>query len=99
MKPSHDIYKIDCHEAVVCEINYVHHSVRHPKPLRVENRGALSAVYTEGKNIEDTISNGIKILKKDGILEDGDRVVLAGGARILPDDESENKVIGGFVTI
>ena len=56
-------------------------------------------LYTEGKNIEDTISNGIKMLKKDGILEDGDRVVLAGGARILPDDESDNKVIGGFVTI
>ena len=56
-------------------------------------------LYTDGKNIEDTISNGIAILKKEGILENGDTVVLAGGARILPQDETENKVIGGFVKI
>ena len=55
-------------------------------------------LYTEGKTIEDTISNGIEILKNDGIVEKGDTVVLAGGAKILPDD-TENKVIGGFVRL
>ena len=55
-------------------------------------------LYTEGKTIEDTISHGIEILKNEGILEKGDTVVLAGGARILPDD-TENKVIGGFVRL
>ena len=55
-------------------------------------------LYTEGKTIEDTISHGIEILKNDGILEKGDTVVLAGGAKILPND-TENKVIGGFVRL
>ena len=55
-------------------------------------------LYTEGKNIEDTISKGIEILKSEGILEKGDTVVLSGGARILPDD-TKNKVIGGFVNV
>ena len=56
-------------------------------------------VLAEGeKTIEDTISKGIKRLKKNGILEKGDTVVLAGGAKILP-DKSENKVIGGVMKI
>ena len=55
-------------------------------------------LYTQGKTIEDTISSGIEILKKEGILEKGDTVVLAGGAKILPDN-TENKVIGGFVRL
>ena len=55
-------------------------------------------LYTEGKTIEDTISSGIEILRQEGILEKGDTVVLAGGARILPDN-TENKVIGGFVKL
>ena len=55
-------------------------------------------LYTEGKSIEDTISHGIEILRNEGILEKGDTVVLAGGARILPDN-TENKVIGGFVRL
>ena len=55
-------------------------------------------LYTEGKTIEDTISHGIEILKNEGILEKGDTVVLAGGAKILP-DSTENKVIGGYVRL
>lgn len=53
---------------------------------------------TEGKTIEETISNGIEILKQQGILETGDTVILSGGAKILP-DATDNKVIGGFVRI
>ena len=50
------------------------------------------------KTIEDTITKGIEILKSEGILEHGDTVVLAGGSKILPIEES-NKVIGGCVKI
>ena len=50
------------------------------------------------KTIEDTIEKGIEKLKAEGILEKGDMVVLAGGAKILPGQE-ENKVIGGCVKI
>ncbi len=55
-------------------------------------------LYTEGETIEDTISAGIEILRGEGILEKGDTVVLAGGARIL-NDKTENKVIGGYVKL
>ncbi len=51
-----------------------------------------------GKTIEETISNGIEIAKKDGILESGDVVILSGGAKILP-GQNENKVIGGYLKI
>ena len=50
------------------------------------------------KSIEATIEKGIEKLKAEGILEKGDMVVLAGGAKILPGQE-ENKVIGGCVKI
>ena len=57
-------------------------------------------VTGEGRDmtIEDKISEGIEILKNRGILETGDLVVLAGGAKILP-KEGENKIVGGFVRI
>ena len=55
-------------------------------------------LYTEGKTIENTISGGMEILKRQGFLEKGDTVVLAGGSRILP-ETTENKVIGGFVKL
>ena len=50
------------------------------------------------KSIEATIEKGIEKLKAEGILESGDMVVLAGGAKILP-GETDNKVIGGCVKI
>ncbi len=55
-------------------------------------------VKGEGMTIEQKIQEGIKILKKDKILEQGDLVVLAGGSKILPTGE-ENKVVGGFLRI
>ena len=64
--------------------------------------GASVDVYpvlcTEGETIEDKISAGIEILKKDGILEKGDTVAMAGGAKILPNQE-ESKVVGGFIKL
>lgn len=59
----------------------------------------VTPVLCKGETtIEDTISKGIETLKSQGILETGDTVVLAGGAKILPTD-GENKVIGGYVKI
>ena len=64
--------------------------------------GASFNVYpilsSNGKTIEETISNGIETLKKDNILETGDVVILSGGAKILP-EQKENKVIGGYLKI
>ena len=55
-------------------------------------------VKEKDKTIEQKIQQGIKILKKEKILEKGDLVVLAGGSKILP-TSGENKVVGGFVRI
>ena len=56
-------------------------------------------ILVKGKNtIEETIEEGLKILETENILEKGDTVVLAGGAKILP-DVTENKVIGGVARI
>ena len=59
----------------------------------------VTPVLCKGEaTIESTITKGIETLKAEGILETGDTVVLAGGAKILPTD-GENKVIGGYVKI
>ena len=50
------------------------------------------------KTIEDTIQKGIEILESEGILEKGDKVVLAGGPKILP-NATENKVTGGVARV
>ncbi len=52
----------------------------------------------DGKTIEDTIQKGIAELKKNSMLEKGDKIVLAGGSKILP-DAAENKVIGGVARV
>lgn len=55
-------------------------------------------LVTGDGTIEEKINEGIKILKKEGMLEKGDLIVLAGGSKILP-RSGENKVIGGFVRV
>ena len=52
----------------------------------------------DGETIEDTIQKGITKLESDGILEKGDKVVIAGGPKILP-NATENKVIGGVARV
>ena len=52
----------------------------------------------DGKTIEDTIQKGIAELEKTSILEKGDKIVLAGGSKILP-EATENKVIGGVARV
>ena len=52
----------------------------------------------DGKTIEDTIQKGIAELEKTSMLEKGDKIVLAGGSKILP-YAAENKVIGGVARV
>ena len=56
-------------------------------------------LYVEAqKDIDSTIEKGILQLEKDGILEKGDKVVIAGGNKILP-LEKDSQVIGGIMNI
>ncbi len=52
----------------------------------------------DGKTIEDTIQKGIAELEKTSMLEKGNKIVLAGGSKILP-EAAENKVIGGVARV
>lgn len=58
-------------------------------PILVENQD----------NIDKTIEMGIEKLKEYKILEKGDTLVIAGGAKILPNQTEENKVIGGVIKV
>ena len=50
-------------------------------------------VYVEGgANIDETIGKGIAMLEKEGTLEKGDKVVIAGGDKILA-NEKESQVL------
>ncbi len=52
----------------------------------------------ERDSIDETIDEGIEKLKKEGILESGDIIVLSGGAKIL-NNHTENQVIDGVLKI
>ena len=56
-------------------------------------------VYVEGgANIDETIGKEIAMLEKEGTLEKGDKVVIAGGDKILA-NEKESQVLGGIMRI
>lgn len=50
------------------------------------------------EKIEDLLEMGLSKLEKDGYLEKGDKVIIAGGSTILP-SRKDSKVIGGIVEI
>ncbi len=50
------------------------------------------------ESIENLLELGIQKLEQDGYLEKNDRIIIAGGARILPTREN-SKVIGGIIEI
>ena len=52
----------------------------------------------EQKTINDLLEIGIEKLEKDGYLEKGDKVVIAGGSQILP-TRKNSKTIGGVIEI
>ena len=49
-------------------------------------------------SIDNTMSKGIEALEKEGIFEKGDKLVVAGGNRILP-LAKENQAISGIMII
>ena len=56
-------------------------------------------ILVEGtSSIEETISKGIERIKKDELVEEGDIVVISGGAKILSNN-SQNKAFGGMLRI
>ena len=46
---------------------------------------------------EATLEKGIESLKENGTIEEGDVIVLSGGANTFVDTKCEKKVIGGIV--
>ena len=48
---------------------------------------------------EDTLLQGIAVLKSNGTLDEGDVVVLSGGAQTFVNEKSEKKVIGGILRV
>ena len=52
----------------------------------------------EKATINDLLEEGIQKLEKDGYLEKGDKVIIAGGSTILPHREG-SKTIGGIINI
>lgn len=55
-------------------------------------------LVTGEKTIEDTLAKGIEVFKEQGILQPCDKVVIAGGPKILP-LACENRVFGGVAKI
>ena len=59
----------------------------------------VTPILVEGeKCIDDTIGKGIDILEEKGILEQGDKIAISGGDKILP-NKKESHVIGGIMLI
>ena len=50
------------------------------------------------ESINDLLETGIQKLEKDGYIEKGDKIVIAGGPQMLPNRKS-SKVIGGVIEI
>ena len=59
----------------------------------------VTPILVEGEpSVEDTIARGIEMLKEKEILEAGDTITLAGGAKALYNDK-ESKIISAVMTI
>lgn len=63
----------------------------------------IPKLFPHQSSIDKLVYLGIETLKKENFLEKGDKVVIAGGAKVaadLSDDEAEvNSVMGGIVII
>lgn len=59
----------------------------------------VTPILVEGESsVENTISKGIEVLKERGILETGDTVALAGGAKALYNDK-ESQIVSAVMKI
>ena len=75
--------------------------------LHIDNYGAvwnvIPKLFPHQESIDDLVYLGIDTLRKEGFLNKGDKVVIAGGAKVaknLSDSEAKtNSVMGGIVEI
>ena len=52
------------------------------------------------ENIDKMIENGVKKAKEEGLIQEGDLIVIAGGASILSGARTDlNKTIGGILKV
>ena len=59
----------------------------------------VTPIYVEKQeNIDKVVELGIEKLKQKGILESGDRIVISGGPKTLP-NASDSKIIGVYAKI
>ena len=59
----------------------------------------VTPIYVEKQeNIDKVVELGIEKLKQKGILESGDKIVISGGPKILP-NASDSKIIGVYAKI
>lgn len=73
----------------------------------IDNFGAVWGItpklFNKQNSIDDLVYLGIKKLKEEGFLNHGDKVIIAGGAKVatkLLDQEAKvNSVMGGVVEI
>ena len=65
--------------------------------------GVIPKLFSHQDSIDNLVYLGIDTLKKEGFLNKGDKVIIAGGAKVatnLSDEEATtNKVMGGIVEI
>ena len=73
----------------------------------IGNFGAIWSItpklFDKQNSIDDLVYLGIKKLKEEELLNAGDKVIIAGGAKVatnLSDEEVKtNKVMGGIIEI
>ena len=65
--------------------------------------GIIPKLFEAQPNIDVLLHKGLDKLKEEGFLNKGDKVVIAGGTKVLTDIPSEelqkNNVMGGVVEI
>ena len=63
----------------------------------------IPKLFTHQESIDKLVYVGIETLKKEGFLNNGDKVIIAGGAKVAPnlsDDEAKiNNVMGGIIEV
>ena len=65
--------------------------------------GVIPKLFSHQDSIDNLVYLGIDVLKKDGFLNEGDKIVVAGGAKVatnISDEEARaNRVMGGILEI
>ncbi len=63
----------------------------------------IPKLIKDEEDIDSIIKKGVETLKQEGFLQSGDKIVVAGGAKIAPNFAEEangiNDVIGGIIKI